>query len=82
MVDKNALDEYMERTYWHKVDKSNWPSLQEVEGLLHYVESMPNYLLKLAVLDMAREQPVPFTEFAEYVKKQTKDVEIHNTWNQ
>lgn len=81
MVEKTDLDRYMERTYWQK-DKANWPSLQEVEGLLHYVEAMPNYLLKLAVLDMAREQPVAFTDFAEYVKNKTKDLEILDTWNQ
>ena len=49
----------------------NWPSLKELEDLLHYMEEMPNYLLKLAVLDMARERPMYFCGFAETVKTKT-----------
>lgn len=60
----------------------NWPSLKELEDLLHYMEEMPNYLLKLAVLDMARERPMYFCGFAETVKSKTKDLEILDTWNQ
>ena len=60
----------------------NWPSSKELEDLLHYMEEMPNYLLKLAVLDMARERPMFFCGFAENVKSKTKDLEILDTWNQ
>lgn len=56
--------------------------LSDVDDYLHYIENIPNYLLKLAVLDMARERPMYFMEFAERIKNKTKDLEILDTWNQ